>query len=61
MTFKIVDIDGTEQDRGRTENNQRAIEFGSRIENTANQNWANVLGIKHNRKFVIHSILTPEE
>ena len=61
MTSKIVGTDGTEQHRGRSENNQRVTEFGTQIENVENQNWTNVLGTKHNRKFVIHIFLRPEE
>ena len=61
MMLKFSDIDGAEQCRVWNENIQRAIEFGSQIENVENQHWTNILGMKHNRKFVIHSILTPEE
>ena len=61
MTLKIMDIDRTEQCRVRNEENPRRIEFGSQIDNSEIQHWNNVLGKKHNRKFVVQRILTPEE
>ena len=61
MTLKIADTRGIEQCRVRNEDNPRAIEFGSQIENAENQRWTNVLCNKHNIKFVVHSILISEE
>ena len=61
MTLKIADIDGVEQQRVLKKKNKRVIEFGTRIKKLENQNWTNFLDIKHNRKFVIHSILAPKE
>ena len=56
-----MDTDGIEQCRVRNDNNPRAIKFGIQIENVENQHWTIFLGMKHNRKFLMHSILIPEE
>ena len=61
MTLKIADMDGIEQCRVWNRDDPRAIEFGSQIENTEDQHGTNVLGKKHKRKFVVHSILMPED
>ena len=37
MMLKIAELDGEEQHRGRNENDRRALEFGTRIENTEYQ------------------------
>ena len=59
--LKIVDVDGTEKHRVRNKENPRVIEFESQIDNIEDQHWTNVLGKKHNIKFVVHRILTLEE
>ena len=61
ITLKIEDTNGAKQRRVRSKSDQRAIEFGSQIENAENQHWTNVLDTKHDRNFVIHTFLAPEE
>ena len=60
-TLKIVEADGIEKNRVRNEENSRAIEFESQIENTEEQHWTNVLGKKNDSKFVVHIIFVPDE
>ena len=43
------------------EENLRVIEFGSQIEHAKEKNWTNVLGKKHDSKFMVHNIFTLEE
>ena len=59
--LKIAELDVEEQHIGRNENNRRVLGLGTRMQNVEHQTWANVLGVKHNLKTMIHSILTPEE